>query len=43
MRRYRHYKERVPRFAWALWLLVVIEVAMGWRLWNWKAGGACCI
>lgn len=29
--KYRHYKERVPPFAWALVLLLIVEAALIWR------------
>ena len=28
-------RERVPRFAWALWVLLVLEVVMLWRFQPW--------
>lgn len=29
--KYRHYKERVPAFAWGLILLLVVEAVLMWR------------
>ena len=29
--KYTHYKERTPPFAWALWLLLILEAVLIWR------------
>lgn len=29
--KYRHWKERVPRFAWGLLLLLILEAVLMWR------------
>eukprot|EP00887_Chlorella_sp_A99_P007341 scaffold2.g7341.t1 len=35
--KYRHYVERVPRYAWALVLLLILEVFLLWRFQPWAA------